>query len=268
MSAKVRSKLKGIIFSERPGRPPQSGLPASRDDSRAGLITHARRHGAQSLGDTDHEESDDGREGAPGVTQLKSDVTPPSAESSSRTAPGVTQLKSNVTPRSAESSSRKASGVSKPDVTQQLKPECGGNGFTPTHSKPRPTWQRSLKDRVTDGPRRPHDSTSHVHVTNDAGEGQEELTRHYMQSQNNIPVRIPDKKSSIPIDSGGDQRLLLNVGGVRHETHVATLRNVPSSRLSRLAEWHVSSGGGRLEYFFDRHPAVFNSIIDFYRTGK
>ncbi|RUS69088.1 hypothetical protein EGW08_023150, partial [Elysia chlorotica] len=67
-------------------------------------------------------------------------------------------------------------------------------------------------------------------------------------------------------DDGGDQRILLNVGGVRHETHVSTLRTIPNSRLSRLAELHLEVGGGRQEYFFDRHPAVFNSIIDFYRT--
>ncbi|GFR75496.1 potassium voltage-gated channel protein Shaw [Elysia marginata] len=69
-------------------------------------------------------------------------------------------------------------------------------------------------------------------------------------------------------DDCGDQRILLNVGGVRHETHVSTLRTIPNSRLSRLAELHMETGGGRQEYFFDRHPAVFNSIIDFYRTGR
>ncbi|XP_076441204.1 potassium voltage-gated channel protein Shaw-like [Babylonia areolata] len=67
---------------------------------------------------------------------------------------------------------------------------------------------------------------------------------------------------------GDDERMLLNVGGVRHETHVSTLRAIPNSRLSRLAELHVQSGGGPQEYFFDRHPSVFNAIIDFYRTGE
>lgn len=70
------------------------------------------------------------------------------------------------------------------------------------------------------------------------------------------------------IDGSEEERILLNVGGVRHETHVSTLRTIPRSRLSRLAEFHLDNGGGRQEYFFDRHPAVFNSIIDFYRTGK
>ncbi|XP_046353503.1 potassium voltage-gated channel subfamily C member 3-like [Haliotis rufescens] len=64
-----------------------------------------------------------------------------------------------------------------------------------------------------------------------------------------------------------DEEIVLNVGGVRHETHASTLQNVPNTRLSRLAENHLL-GGGKEEYFFDRHPAVFNSIIDFYRTGE
>ena len=46
------------------------------------------------------------------------------------------------------------------------------------------------------------------------------------------------------VNDGDDERMLLNVGGVRHETHVSTLRAIPNSRLSRLAELHVQSGGG------------------------
>nr|KAI8754483.1 potassium voltage-gated channel protein Shaw-like [Biomphalaria glabrata] len=80
----------------------------------------------------------------------------------------------------------------------------------------------------------------------------------------NTPKRFAHEVDGL--DDGGDERVLLNVGGVRHETHVSTLRTIPNSRLSRLAEVHLDNGGGRQEYFFDRHPAVFNSIIDFYRT--
>lgn len=65
-----------------------------------------------------------------------------------------------------------------------------------------------------------------------------------------------------------EEKIALNVGGVRHETHVSTLQNIPDTRLSNLAEQHVISDNPKDEYFFDRHPAVFNSIIDFYRTGE
>ncbi|PVD22785.1 hypothetical protein C0Q70_16041, partial [Pomacea canaliculata] len=84
-----------------------------------------------------------------------------------------------------------------------------------------------------------------------------------------------------------EQRVMLNVGGVRHETRLSTLRAIPNTRLSRLAHTHTqlalaspsptpttpsvspaSPVTPPTEYFFDRHPAVFNAIIDFYRTGE
>ena len=77
----------------------------------------------------------------------------------------------------------------------------------------------------------------------------------------------PIKKNG-PKMSGDDERILLNVGGVRHETHVSTLRCHPYTRLSRLADLHASSAVKKDEYFFDRHPSVFNSVIDYYRSGK
>ncbi|KAK3091276.1 hypothetical protein FSP39_018539 [Pinctada imbricata] len=68
--------------------------------------------------------------------------------------------------------------------------------------------------------------------------------------------------------AGDEERVVLNVGGIRHETHVSTLRTVPGTRLARLAERHVLAKNKKNEYFFDRHPAVFNSVIDYYRTGE
>lgn len=68
--------------------------------------------------------------------------------------------------------------------------------------------------------------------------------------------------------SEDEDRIVLNVGGVRHETHLTTLKKIEHTRLSRLAEQHEFSGSQKDVYFFDRHPAVFNSIIDFYRSGK
>ncbi|XP_036361488.1 potassium voltage-gated channel protein egl-36 isoform X3 [Octopus sinensis] len=74
------------------------------------------------------------------------------------------------------------------------------------------------------------------------------------------------KRSGFLGQSGPDERITLNVGGVRHETHVSTLKNCPQTRLSKLADIHKQTHQ-KEEYFFDRHPAVFNSVIDFYRTG-
>ena len=82
------------------------------------------------------------------------------------------------------------------------------------------------------------------------------------------PADTLSAKSDASSISDEEDRIVLNVGGVRHETHLSTLRNITSTRLSRLAEQHMFSGIKKEMYFFDRHPAVFNSVIDFYRTGR
>ncbi|CAF0862249.1 unnamed protein product [Adineta ricciae] len=84
-----------------------------------------------------------------------------------------------------------------------------------------------------------------------------------------------------------NRKAILNVGGVRHEILWRTLSRLPNTRLSRLAklrkmalhsarsmpydevmrlcdDYDASTG----EYFFDRHPRTFSSVINFYRTGK
>ncbi|CAF3690391.1 unnamed protein product [Rotaria socialis] len=84
-----------------------------------------------------------------------------------------------------------------------------------------------------------------------------------------------------------NNKAILNVGGVRHEVLWRTLARLPSTRLGRLArlrrstvpssrpmphdelirlcdDYDLSNG----EFFFDRHPRSFTSVINFYRTGK
>uniref|UniRef100_A0A5S6QXS3 BTB domain-containing protein n=1 Tax=Trichuris muris TaxID=70415 RepID=A0A5S6QXS3_TRIMR len=65
-----------------------------------------------------------------------------------------------------------------------------------------------------------------------------------------------------------DERVILNVGGIRHETYKATLKKIPATRLSRLTEALANYDPVLNEYFFDRHPAVFAQILNYYRTGK
>ena len=66
------------------------------------------------------------------------------------------------------------------------------------------------------------------------------------------------------------QRVKINVGGQIHETYKTTLTNIPDTRLSWITEttaqvdYDPESG----EYFFDRHPAVFAAVLNYYRTGK
>ena len=63
----------------------------------------------------------------------------------------------------------------------------------------------------------------------------------------------------------GENRIILNVGGIRYETYKATLKKIPATRLSRLTEALANYDPILNEYFFDRHPGVFAQILNYYR---
>ncbi|XP_062032513.1 potassium voltage-gated channel subfamily C member 3 isoform X2 [Lepus europaeus] len=72
---------------------------------------------------------------------------------------------------------------------------------------------------------------------------------------------------------GGDSgKIVINVGGVRHETYRSTLRTLPGTRLAGLTEPEAAArfdyDPGADEFFFDRHPGVFAYVLNYYRTGK
>ncbi|XP_023804897.1 potassium voltage-gated channel subfamily C member 1 isoform X3 [Oryzias latipes] len=68
------------------------------------------------------------------------------------------------------------------------------------------------------------------------------------------------------------EKIVINCGGVRHETYRSTLKTLPGTRLSWLTEPDAFSNfdyDPKLdEFFFDRHPSVFSFILNYYRTGK
>ncbi|XP_063536872.1 potassium voltage-gated channel protein Shaw-like isoform X2 [Cydia strobilella] len=70
------------------------------------------------------------------------------------------------------------------------------------------------------------------------------------------------------LNMDAENRVVLNVGGIRHETYKATLKKIPATRLSRLTEALANYDPVLNEYFFDRHPGVFAQVLNYYRTGK
>ncbi|CAI2340807.1 unnamed protein product [Caenorhabditis sp. 36 PRJEB53466] len=78
-------------------------------------------------------------------------------------------------------------------------------------------------------------------------------------------VNMTDRKTSW-MDT--EHRVILNVGGIRHETYSHVLKKIPATRLSRLTPNLANYDPVLNEYFFDRHPGVFSMILNYYRTGK
>lgn len=70
-------------------------------------------------------------------------------------------------------------------------------------------------------------------------------------------------------------KIVINVGGTRHETYKSTLRTLPGTRLAWLAEPDaqvstdsVAEPPSAAEFFYDRHPGIFAYVLNYYRTGK
>ena len=73
------------------------------------------------------------------------------------------------------------------------------------------------------------------------------------------------------LTKSGTDRVIINVGGVRHECYISTIQNFPDTRLYWIAETALKMADfdpDGNEFFFDRHPGCFQNILNYCRTGK
>ncbi|CAG8711395.1 2002_t:CDS:2 [Ambispora leptoticha] len=67
--------------------------------------------------------------------------------------------------------------------------------------------------------------------------------------------------------NGVEERIVLNVGGVKYEAYRSTFTAYPQTRLGKLFRNKKKTLANLDEHFFDRNGRTFHYILEYYRTG-
>ncbi|KAF0524912.1 BTB/POZ protein [Gigaspora margarita] len=68
-----------------------------------------------------------------------------------------------------------------------------------------------------------------------------------------------------------EERIILNIGGIKYETFRSTLTSQPETLLGAMfqdQDEYIKNSVNGNEYFFNRNGELFHYIMEFYRTGK
>ena len=80
--------------------------------------------------------------------------------------------------------------------------------------------------------------------------------------------KIHSACSSSDLASETGELVTINVGGARFVTFRSTLERIPGTRLSNLQRTDRNFNPATNEWFFDRNPALFNFLLDYYRSNE
>ena len=103
------------------------------------------------------------------------------------------------------------------------------------------------------------------------------LEKYYLTSESNDDFMRFNESDFNANENRKLRRVILNVGGIKHEVMWKTLERLPKSRLGKLRfaqdmnEIHQlcdDYNSEENEFFFDRSPRSFTTVLNFYRTGK